>query len=479
MSLWSPNISTKQVENLCDVLKNFKNLKELNILYSKSEKIKTKKDKLDILVQLPISSINLDRVIEEKKFLTEKNDSQMKPQQSKKKKQTLLHWKQRPRKIVKNINQAFDKIKNKDHSDWGLTNGAKKYYMLNIDEHLLIKKMILDMPGKLITIMDLGAGNFQFGSGIVNYIESLKNFPNGSHVRIISLRGEKYTGNEIERTKRCTHYKFGTFKLEDLIEELKKRGLAFAIGQDATINFIHSRWTLTHLADGIGTHMQAYNIMKPDTGYFMFEGLKFARYINDEKVRNENMKDIRSNMVSFLDELGADYLMEHDTSSHNFDNFIARKPPAAKSFESISWEYRENLTNNGLKTYNLGAHANASFNVPIHSHKKPTYIKPFIYKEKSTIIEDGLYLSDNDGSSSDALVKEYLKGLYGSRNIFDSLTSLPGILTGKEQHVPLIKKRDIELFSPFKNKFDEDLKSTDEKISLLNELDKLISVFSK
>lgn len=224
-----------------------------------------------------------------------------------------LDWKNRPEEMRKKITEAFKQVKN-DSSPWGLFNGAERYFMCGIDEQGLVKKIICDATQqKEFFILDIGAGNFSWGDALARFIETQVDFPQVK-VHIISVIGERYSGEQAIETDRCKIYRLGAFKVEELFEEFKKYGFNL----EGKIDLAISRWCFRHLVDPVGTFVQLYNLLRPETGFFLTDG--FAFYLEDD----DDFLLVR--MIQLFLDSKAPFLYRIWSDARDINQFILQRP---------------------------------------------------------------------------------------------------------------------------------------------------------
>ncbi len=231
-----------------------------------------------------------------------------------------LDWTQRFDSIKKMIDKALIPLLSQFQSGWGVFNGAVSYGLCGVDERALLKKLILDAypDRKEFYILDVGAGNFQWSKSMADYIEKEANLPKDIKVHIIGIRGEGYLGNRVVETERCKIYNYGAFKVEELFEQFKKEhGLDLVNKVDLAV----SHWCIRHLVDPVGTALQIYNLLRPKTGYFLFDGFFFL-------LENQTMKTEIGNarMNQLLLDMKAPFITRRIDVLHSLNQFILRRP---------------------------------------------------------------------------------------------------------------------------------------------------------
>lgn len=243
------------------------------------------------------------------------NSSSVEPDSS----SIYLDWTQRPKELQERINSAFRYICKHESSQWGLYNGGSEYAMCGVKEHDLMKKLILDAypARKEFYALDVGAGNFQWGESLADYIEKQTDLPPDIKVHIIGVRGEKNTNTQMIETSRCRIYRLGAFKVEEMETEFAKVGLDVK----NKIDMATSRWCLKHLEDPTGTLLQTMNLLRPQTGLFLFDG--FMLCYEDEDL--EKKFSPKKNMVQLLSDLKAPFVRINYGSSQQVDHFLVQR----------------------------------------------------------------------------------------------------------------------------------------------------------
>lgn len=230
---------------------------------------------------------------------------------------------QRPQELVKKIQETFGNLANTDTSTWYL-NGEKSYWLANIDDNKIIKTIMKKNPDEKnpLNFLDIGAGNFSWGSQCAQLIVDLKQKKHISQetpIHIVSVRGElnnkahnNRTVQIIKHPHNVTVYNVGCFKIENLKYELEKYKLP------ESFDLIVTRWTLRHLVDPVGTFVQACNILKIK-GFFLGDGY-FINYPNAsyEVCANENMETLLAN-------LKMQFLIHRYNVQRSLHQFILRK----------------------------------------------------------------------------------------------------------------------------------------------------------
>ena len=92
---------------------------------------------------------------------------------------TCLSWKERTLEINRAISRAFQAIVNDTTSKWGLFNGSDTYQIGDIKEHKLMRQIIRGASSgtKDFYALDIGAGNYQWGRQLADYLNADKDIP--------------------------------------------------------------------------------------------------------------------------------------------------------------------------------------------------------------------------------------------------------------------------------------------------------------
>lgn len=228
---------------------------------------------------------------------------------------SLLSWKDRTSKITQGIFKSFQSLVNDTTSSWGSFNGSSEYGIGNIKEHKLMRQLILKSTPecKDFYALEIGAGNFQWGKALAKYLSEQNDLPKDITIHIIGIRGESNRDKTVNDLGQCKLYEFGEFPVETLMDEFQKRGLQLANKVDLVV----SNYCFRHLVDPIGTFIQAYDLLRPQTGHMLFDGFFFL-FENDEI---DNF--FYERMVQLALETRAPFLAK---TNNDLGNFILRKP---------------------------------------------------------------------------------------------------------------------------------------------------------
>jgi hypothetical protein len=233
---------------------------------------------------------------------------------------SYLTWRQRPVELKQAVDDAFDKLKAYKMSFWGCYNGDRKYKLCGIDEHVLMKRVIKSAPERKrqFYVLDIGAGDFQWSFAMADFVNHDREIPGDITVNIIGVRAEGYSRRRIEELGKCKIYSLGAFKVEELVDQFKREGLDL----ENRVDLIVSRWCFRHLADPVGTFVQAYDLLCPKTGYFLFDGFSFL--FADEM--GGDKKRYNDHMVALLHYMHVDFVQRifNDCCS-SLNHFMVRR----------------------------------------------------------------------------------------------------------------------------------------------------------
>ncbi|KAF3361767.1 hypothetical protein PHSC3_001718 [Chlamydiales bacterium STE3] len=234
-----------------------------------------------------------------------------------------LCWRNRTAEINYFISSAFRAIVGHTKSCWGIYNGSDTYGIGGIKEHKFMRKLIREAPPKCkdFYALDIGAGNYQWGRSLAQYLNAREDLPKDATIHIIGIRGETNLDKAVTELGRCKLYEFGQFQIETLIDDFQKRGLPL----ENKVDLVVSRWCFRHLVDPVGTFTQAYDLLRPKTGHFLLDGFFFL--YENESMRDESI-DFNGRMIRLCLETRAPFLTRHYDDERSLDHFILSKPNA-------------------------------------------------------------------------------------------------------------------------------------------------------
>lgn len=265
----------------------------------------------------------------------------------------------RPPEIQAAIDQAFKYNINVCQKTW-LYNGSSYYGLLDLDEDKMLHNLAFEnLNKKDVYIIDVGCSRGNWGNHAMNILledEACKK--SGKSFHIFSLTGGKECEEIILQEKHVTLYQFNQFKIENIDEELSKRGFNLK----DNVDIIVSRWTLRHLVDPFGTLKRMYGLLTPAQGKLMSNGFLFMFNDSDEiqafpYIYNANILST-NNSILFKD----------DTAGRDVGHFLLMR--------SNKNELRIPLTYTNKIGSTSWGHQNASGRVTIYK-KKPCFNSSF------------------------------------------------------------------------------------------------------
>lgn len=220
----------------------------------------------------------------------------------------------RPPKVLSAIGERYETLSQKEESNWAVFNGQKTYGIIGINDKEFVEDLLLkhaeNKQDNAFNILDVGAGNFDWGDNIACLVKRMEmRFP----VNIISIRGEAYRGDERSQDQNCTIYKFGNVNAEyDIVAQLKARRKDLQIEQ---FGLIVSSWCLCHLVDPVGTLQLLVNKLAP-AGIMLATRFQFL-YQSDQGY------EAAENLPSLLYDTGLPFVLGYAAKSQ--DGFALQK----------------------------------------------------------------------------------------------------------------------------------------------------------
>lgn len=228
--------------------------------------------------------------------------------------QPFLDPKDRPESTKRAIDRAFAEVSS-GFPAWSRENGSEHYGLCGVDDEKIVKHILSSASPeqKKFLFMDLGDGQGQWGRHKVNVINNLENFPEGAIVHIFSLRGD-YGPTTEEIIGRCILHTISMCKIEELSEVLRSYKI------ENKVDLIVSHWCFRHLADPLGTFVQTYNFLRPETGLLLMDGFAVA---DEMDVTNF---DPNLNLLVVLQETKAPFLMLNYNIARSLNHFALKRP---------------------------------------------------------------------------------------------------------------------------------------------------------
>lgn len=229
---------------------------------------------------------------------------------------------QRPKDLKYDIQKSFDRFSSSSGKNWLYQGESSVYSIMKIDAanfaHTLIKTAPKEQ--KDFYLLDIGAGTFGWARGTAAYLNRQTDIPDDVTIHIVSVTGENYGPLKIEESGRCKIYNLSAFKIEDLKESFGK--LREELGFDYIGNFdlIVSSFTFIHLHDPVGTFVQAYDLLRPKTGYMLMEGIPvfFVGQTDNEQ--------LVYNLIDLLFMTKAPFLIGPGHGERWIESFLLKRP---------------------------------------------------------------------------------------------------------------------------------------------------------
>ena len=229
-----------------------------------------------------------------------------------------LCYSQRPLEVQQKIDTCFEELANQQRSDWYYNGEDNKYEICDINEHrwvvAFIKKNCSEK--KDFYVMDIGAGKFCLGKAIADTINQQileGNLPKDISVTILNLRGEQNPNEESIQSGNCHLLNLGAFKIENILEEFKKRNISI----ENKVDLILSRWTFIHFVDPVGTFAQTLQLLRPETGLLLMDRFNYL-YENQTFDNTFTLEDTDRNLIHLLLNTNVQFVMKFDRTGSQF-----------------------------------------------------------------------------------------------------------------------------------------------------------------
>jgi len=176
----------------------------------------------------------------------------------------------RPVSVQAVVDEAFTNVltcRNWPH------NGKNKYCLFGIDDEMLLKHVADKSDKDNIYIIDAGCGNASWGKKAMETLfkdEECKR--SGKNIYIFSITGGKECEEEVETKGKVYHYKFNSFRIENIDEEFIRRGFSFLVGN---VDLIVSSVTFRHFVDPFGTLKRMYGLLSSLNGMLISDYFNF------------------------------------------------------------------------------------------------------------------------------------------------------------------------------------------------------------
>ncbi len=178
-----------------------------------------------------------------------------------------------PVEVQTAIDHAFATIKNKQKDDWTFYKGSSHYGLLDLGDGRLIRHIAHTNTHKSdIYFMDVGCGDGSWGNNAVKVLEEEATKNPHIQYHVLSITGGKECVESKESYNNIHLYQLTQFKIENIDEELLKRGFDLK----NKVDLIVSHWTLRHLVNPFGTLKRMYSLLTPTYGKLLSNGFLFA-----------------------------------------------------------------------------------------------------------------------------------------------------------------------------------------------------------
>lgn len=244
----------------------------------------------------------------------------------------------RPEFVVQRIENAFQTAEQLPIS-MGERTTTVTYGIAGIKECELICSLIANQPlQSTFNVIDFGLGHGRWGEHLAQSIhQNVDKIGLGRalSVAIYCVREEPF-GYAVGRLGICRIHKIGSFKIEEIAEEFKRRGLDL----DSQVDCVLSNRSLEHLVDPLGTFTQILNLMRPHSGIALVNGF-------DVQIEEESKSDPHVRMLQILSQTNATFLRARDRAKPEVDQFILRRRDETPC--QLPMEYMEFSKGSGSK----------------------------------------------------------------------------------------------------------------------------------
>lgn len=198
--------------------------------------------------------------------------------------------------------------------------------MFLVSENYLLQYLINNHQNqKEFYILDVGAGNFQFGRNQAQFINNQINkgiLSKDIIVNLISIRGEANSEEPYRNDGYCNLWELGNFKIENLAEEFEVKNQIFdkKLGDlNEKFDLIVSNYTMRHLVDPLGTFLQMHNVTK-EGGLILTDTFKF-------EIKDYNLYDYDGAgiLLSYLKDAGDNILVRCGSDDRGFPRIAVEK----------------------------------------------------------------------------------------------------------------------------------------------------------
>jgi hypothetical protein len=194
----------------------------------------------------------------------------------------------RPESLKNMISESFHVVS--DNQKTWLYNGSNHYCFMGIDPSLLIQEKIKASPfQKDFYLLDIGAGQFDWGKTTAAEINAQKDLPNDIKVHIFSVTGENYGPMQVQEEGRCKTYNISSFKIEDLQKGFAEILPSLSLKGPLLFDLIVSAYTFMHVHDPVGLFVQSYDMLRPGDGTMLMHGFPVSFSAKEHHQWDTNM----------------------------------------------------------------------------------------------------------------------------------------------------------------------------------------------
>jgi len=219
----------------------------------------------------------------------------------------------RPPEIQAAVDKAFKRIMRTGQQEWLYNGDFSGYGLLNLDDDQMLRNLAFENPEKKdIYIIDVGCSTGGWGKYALEILfkdEACEK--SGKHYHIFSITGGKECAETVLHRDHVTLYQFNQFKIENIDEELSKRGFNLK----NNVDLIVSQWTLRHLVDPFGTLKRMYGLLTPAQGKLLSNGFWFMFNDSDRLVA---FPQYYPNILSHTNTI----LFNHNDNGRDIDHFL-------------------------------------------------------------------------------------------------------------------------------------------------------------
>lgn len=194
----------------------------------------------------------------------------------------------RPAAVQQTVDAAFEENKGTGGPldyyargrPWMYNGESNRYHLLGFyDEIFLTNLSLTNENQKDMYIIDAGCAAGRWGRNAQAVLLNHEPYKtSGKHFHILSLTGGLECKEMVEIKDHVTLHQFNQFKIENIDQELVKRGFDLA----GKVDLVVSNWTLLHLADPFGTLKRMHHLLVPAQGMVISTGFLFKSSNSDD-----------------------------------------------------------------------------------------------------------------------------------------------------------------------------------------------------